>query len=219
MNRLQRNGGTAGVSAALLLIVGFGLFMSSGLDPAAASDPTRALPLIAGLGGRWSLMGLAFAVSVGLSMVFSAGLSHRLRDKAPTRAATLLYFAIVGLAMHALDSFILWQGATHLAAYMVKDQTAAAAAWVGMDALTRALRGTANGFLGVAETIGGWAIIETAALSAAVGWLGIAAGIVTLLAVFAPASIPVFLGRVVLTIVWLAWTGSQLRRTGTLRAG
>ena len=212
MDRLQRNGGTAGIVAAFLLAVGFILFMTSGLDPDALGDPAKALPFIGQQSGRWVAANLGFLLGSAVSLLFVAGLVARLREKAPTRAATVLYLAVIGLAGYALSSMLYWHGGTRLAAEVARDQVAANHAWVAVYTVGRGLEALGNGFVGAASAIAGWAIVETAALPSGVGWLGIVAGVITLLQVFAPAAEVLFLGSIVLTIIWLAWTGSALRK-------
>lgn len=108
MDRLQRNGGTAGVMAAILLALGFILFATTGLDMQAMADPAKALPFIAQQGGRWVATNIAFALGSVVSLLFVAGIASRLRERAPTRAAALLHLSVIGLAGHALASLLYW---------------------------------------------------------------------------------------------------------------
>jgi hypothetical protein len=211
MERLQHNGGTAGLVAAALLALGFILFMTTGLDPQSAMNPEKALPFIAQQGGRWAMANIAFALTAALSVLFVAGLASRLREKAPTRSAALLYFAIIGLASYALTSLVQWHGGGQVARYMAADQVAANHAWVAVAAVARGLDSLGNGFVGAAEVITGWAITATGVLPAGVGWLALATGVVTFLQLFIGAPWLFFVG-IILTVLWLAWTGNELRR-------
>ncbi len=212
MDRLQHNGGTAGIVAAVVLAVAFAIFMSIGLDPETAADPSKALPVIAQQGGRFAAAGILFAIGAAVTVVFTVGLHSRLREPAPTRAAAFLYLAIVGIAGYGLDSLLQWQGVSVIAAYAGKDQVAAGHAWLALRAVSLTFDAVGGTFVGAAQVIAGWAIIATKALGSAVGWLSIVTGVVTILALFARTSVVLFQGSFVLLVVWLAWTGNELRR-------
>lgn len=210
---LQRNAGTAGIVAAVLLAVGVILFFSSGLaDPQTAADPAKALAKIAESPSRRALTSIVFAVSLAFAAVFLAGLYSRLREKAPTRAAAMLYFGLFGLAGFLFISMVQWLGGNHLASYVAKDQVAASHAYVALYAITQGANGLGNAFIGASLAIAGWAIIGTGALPATIGWVGVVGGVLTVIAVFAPTSNVVFLASTVLSVVYLYWAGSQLRR-------
>jgi hypothetical protein len=211
MERLQHNGGTAGLVAAVLVALGFVLFMTTGFDPQSAMDPAKALQFIAQQGGRWAITNIVFALGAAVAVLFTAGLASRLREKAPTRSVALLYFAIIALASYALASLVQWQGGGQLARYMAADQVAANHAWVAVAAVARGIDSLGNGFIGAAEVIAGWAITATGALPAGVGWLALATGVVTFLQLFIGVPALFFLS-LILTVVWLAWTGNELRR-------
>lgn len=164
MDRLQRNGGTAGIVAAILLALGFILFATTGLEVQAFADPAKALPYIAQQGGRWAATSLAFALGSALSLLFVAGLASRLREKAPTRAAALLYLSIIGLAGFALVALIYWIAGAHLAAVAAQDQVAAGHAWTAVVAVARSTEALGNGFVGAGMVIAGWAITATGEL-------------------------------------------------------
>jgi hypothetical protein len=196
--------------AAALLALSVILLLISGLDPQTAADPAKALPLIAQHAGRWAGMNIGFVLSAAVSILFAAGLSSRLRDKAPTRSITLLYLAVIGLAGFALSGLVQWQGGGHLAAYRATDQVAASHAWVALTAVVQGLGALGNGFTGVAEVIAGWAITDTGALPATVGSLAIVTGVVTVLQIFSATPV-LFFASIILTVAWLAWTGMELR--------
>lgn len=212
MDRLQRNGGTAGIVTAILGAVAFILFMTSGLDPAALGDPAKVLPFISQQGGRWVMTSIALLLVNAVALLFLAGLVARLQEKAPTRATAALYIVVIGLAGHALSAMLYWQGGVRLAAEAARDQVAAGHAWIAVATAASAFDTLGNAFVGAGVAIAGWAIVETRVLSSGVGWLGIVAGVVTLVQIFAPAAVVLLLASVVLLIIWLAWTGNELRR-------
>lgn len=211
MERLQRYGGTAGIVSAFLLF----LFLILGFvlpgTGATFADPVRTLTFIAQNRWEWRIANLLTALAAGLSVVFAAGLRSRLREPAPTRAMLALYTSLIGLGGYAVSSFILWKGGNAMASFLAKDQTAATHAWLALHFMARGAADVGNAFVGVALILAGWAIAETGAISRSAGRLGVAAGIVTLV-VIVPLARWIELLQAVLTIAWLAWAGSELRR-------
>lgn len=208
----QRTAGTAGIVSAVGLVAVLALILSSGLTPEVLSDPAKALPYITQNPARWSAPSIIGAIVAGVAVLFVAGLANRLRERTPTRATAVLYLGLLGIAGHGFESIIRWVPSLQVAAYAGKDQVAAAHAWVALSAIQTGLGGIGNAFFGAAALVAGWAIISGRALPSTVGWVGVVAGLVDILAVFAPAS-PLFLLTIVLDLVWLAWTGNALRRT------
>ncbi len=215
MDRLQRNGGTAGLVGGVLLIILLGLFFSLGRDAVTAfSDPTTALPLIKEKGGVLGAIGIIGPLTSALGILLAAGLAARLRDRAPTRAAAQFYFAVIGLSALALEGVIRWMGGTQLAS-RTADQVAAGHAYVALNAVGIGVAGFGNLFTGAALVVAGWAITATRALPSILGWVGIAAGVVTAASALVSPDSPVFLLSFVLTIVWLLWAGWALRSAAT----
>ena len=211
MDRVQTNGGTAGFITAICLVLLFILFASSGLDMQTAQDPTKALPLLGQQAGRFAWIGILGLLASGFGLVFTLGLFARLRDKAPTRAAASLGFALVGLSMHAVGAALLWQGGAMLAALSAKDATAAANGWVALGTVNEGLMATANAFTGASAAVAGWAIVATGVMSTPLGWVAIIAGILQAIQVFSSSMVLMGLGFL-FVIAWLAWGGAQLRR-------
>ncbi len=209
MNRVQANAGAAGFASAVLLTVLFLFFATSGLTVQDFMDPAKALPALTQKSSTFAGIGVVGPLATAFGLIFFAGLFYRLRDKAPTRAAAVLIFAVVGLTAHALGAVAVWKGGEVIAA--VKDQVAATHAWSALVAVDSAFDSVGNGFTGAAVALAGWAAVRTGALSGASGWLGVIAGVLSILVVFTTADV-VFLGSIVLLIVWLAWSGFQMRR-------
>jgi hypothetical protein len=212
MERVQRNGGTAGIVTAICLALLFILFASSGLDMTTAQDPAKALPVLGHRAGVFATTGVLGLLAAGFGLVFTFGIFARLRENSPTRAAASLGLAFVGLTMHALGAALLWQGGAMLAALSATDQTAAAHAWIAVGAVNQGLMATADAFTGAAILVAGWAIVATGVMSAALGWVAVVAGIVQILQLFSAQTALMGLGFL-LAIVWLAWGGAQLRRS------
>lgn len=208
MDRLQQNGGTAGLASGVLLIIGFALFYAIGPD--AFADPAKALPILAQKRGLVTLTTVVFFAVVALSILFAAGLMNRLREKAPTRAVAQLYFAVIGLSALILDGIIRWVGSGMLSA--ASDQVAAAHAWLGLTTVATGVTAFGNAFTGLSLLLAGWAVATTGVLPSLLGWVGLAAGIFTWVAVFAPTAQLVMLLGFLLPAAWLIWGGSALRR-------
>ena len=212
MDRLQQNGGTSGIITALCLTLLFILFIASGLDPQTAQDPAKALPILGQKAGLFAGIGVLGLLASGFGLIFAFGLFARLREKTPTRAYASLGFAFLGLTCHAVASALLWQGGQMLVALVAKDQTAAGHAWIALGAVNQSFMAGGNAFTGAAVLVAGWAIVEAGAMNRTLGWLAIVAGIVELAQVFSAQMALMGLGFV-LVIIWLAWSGSQLRRS------
>ncbi len=214
MDRVQHHGGTAGIITAVCLALLFVLFVSSGLDPQAAQDPAKALPIIAQKPGLFAVIGVLGALAAGFGLVFTIGLFARLRDQAPTRAAAALGLAFVGLTAHAVGASLLSQGGKLLVTVSTKDQTAASHAWIAVTAVVQGLNAVGNAFTGASILVAGWAVVATGAMSTTLGWIAVLAGVSQILQYFSAAAALMGIGFL-LTIVWLAWAGSELRRSTT----
>ena len=212
MDRVQQNAGTAGLVTAALLAALFLVILSTGLTPQTASDPDKAITLLKQKASAFGTIGVLGALASAFGLIFSIGLFSRLRDRAPTRAAASLGFALVGLSGHALGALILWRGGALIVAVSARDQVAANHAWIAASAVAQGLDGLGNAFTGASILVAGWAIVATGAMNGSLGWLAVVAGAVTLLQLLSPAPV-LFLIGFLLTIVWLAWGGSQLRQS------
>lgn len=211
MDATQRNGGTAGIVAAVLLALLFVLILSTGLDPQAMRDPARALPAFTKQQSLWAFVGIAGALASLAGTIFIIGLFGRLRDRAPTRASAMLYFGVIGLGGHALGALTHWQGGLQLANYAAKDQVAANHAWVALAATIGGINALGSTFTGASLIAAAWAVIAAGGLNPTVGWVAAIAGVLEILGVLATHPL-VMLGGFVFVIIWLAWAGSELRR-------
>ena len=211
MDATQRNGGTAGLVSAALLVLLFILFPVTQLDPQTMADPAKALPLVGEKRGLVAGIGIIGTLASAVATVFLIGLFGRLRDRAPTRASTLLYLGLLGLGAHALGAMVLWQGGVGLADHFATDQVAASHAWVALAATIGGIQAFGNAFTGGSLLIAGWAVTETGSLNQMVGWAALIAGVLSILAIFVMAQ-GVLLASFIFTIIWLAWAGIELRK-------
>ena len=152
-------------------------------------------------------------LAVATAAVFVAGLASALQERTPTRATSVLYFGLGGLAGHTLGAFTVLAAYPWLISVAATDQVSATHAYVAINGLTMASDGIGNFFVGLSTLLAGWAITATPGFGAALGWFGIITGFVTALAGLAPQVSALHLGSFILPIVWLVWAGSALRRT------
>ena len=212
MERVQRNAGTAGIVAGVLLIVLFVLFMSLQVTDAQFVDPGFMVPLLSKNPGAFMGVGIVGALASGFAIVFSIGLAYRLREKAPTRALASLYLAVLGLGAHGADSMIDWIGTRTVGLAAAKDAVAAGHAYIAVSAVALSVYAMANVFTGAALLVAGWAIITTGALRPLLGWVAVVAGILSLAVGIGAEGGLFFLGSLLFTIIWLIWAGFGLRR-------
>jgi len=212
MERVQRNAGTAGIVAGVLLIVLFFLFMSLRITNAQFVDPGFMVPLLSKNPGTFMGVGIVGALASGFAIVFSIGLAYRLREKAPTRALASLYLAVFGLGAHAADSMIDWIGTRTVGLAAAKDAVAAGHAYVAVSAVALSIYAMANAFTGAALLVAGWASIATGALHPLLGWVAVAAGVLSLVVGIGAEGELFFIGSLLFTIIWLIWAGFELRR-------
>ncbi len=207
----QQSAGTFGILAGISLGILFFLFFTSGATPETFTDPAKALPYVSQNAGRLRAIAGFAVITVAFAVIFVAGLAAKLRERTPTRATGVLYFGLLGLVGHGLGALLFWGGVPALADYAAKDQVAASHAWVAINALNTSLDGVGNLFIGLSILLAGWAITATGGMSTALGWYGVVAGVVTLLAALAPGVMIFFLGSFILPIIWLLWAGNTLR--------
>lgn len=234
MDTTQRNGSTAGLVAAaflaLLLILTmftplgsyridrdlhFGVpnTFDTGLHPQRATTPSVVLHAIARKQDRWATTAIVGALVAAFSMVFVVGLFSRLRGQAPSRASAMLCFAVVGLGAYALSFLMQWRGGIQLAEYFsTQSEVPAITAWLAFRAVVSGLNALGAAFAGTSLFIAGWTVIATNLLNPIAGWVAVIAGILSIVGLFAPNSLGVFLGNIVFAIIWLAWAGSELRK-------
>ncbi len=204
----QQTAGTLGILAGISLAILFVLFLTSGATPQKLADPAQAMPYLQANAGRLKTIAVFDAITIGLAVVFLAGLAAWVREKTPTRATAVLYFGILGVAGYGLGGLLWWTGVPGILA--TTDQVAASHAWVAINQLNNAFNGFGDLFVGLSILLAGWAIVG-GGKSASLGWYGVIAGIIVVLAVVAPQVQVLFLGSFVLMIIWLLWAGNALR--------
>ncbi len=205
----QQTAGTLGILAGISLAILFVLFLTSGATtPQKLADPAQALPFLQANAGRLKTIAIFDVLTIGLAVVFVAGLAAWLREKTPTRATAVLYFGILGVAGYGLGGLLWWTGVPGILA--TTDQVAASHAWVAVNQVNNALTGFGDLFIGLSILLAGWAIVG-GGKSAALGWYGVIAGIVVVLAFLAPQVPILFPATFVAQIIWLLWAGNALR--------
>lgn len=202
--------GTMGIIAGLAILIGFGLFATSGFTPDVAGDPAKAIDWVKANASRLRLTGVIFLLGIGTALLFTAGLAEKLRARTPTRAAATLYLVLLGLAGYAIGGLLFWRSIPAIAA--TSDSVAAQHAWVAVYAVDQATDGLGNLFTGLGTMLAGWAIIETKVLNSTLGWFGLLAGVIPVLSFLVTGNELLAIGTFVLPALWLIWGGSALRR-------
>jgi hypothetical protein len=211
MDRIQKNGGTAGIVSAVLLAILVVLFMSLGEDVMTPGDPAKSLSAARDKWSMFRLASLAGMAAAGVAVVFVVGIATRLREAAPTRARVLLYLVLIGLGAYALGSAMWLVGGPQILAFAGKDQAGGTAAWAAISAVGAGFDGLGNTFSGAGTLVAAWAILDTKLLPAGVAWIGVISGVLNVANLFAMGSPAVMLGGFIATIIWLAWGGAALR--------
>ncbi len=212
MEQVQRNAGTAGIIAGVLLIILFFLYASLRITDAQFADPGFMVPLLSKNPGLFARVAVVGVLSGAFGIVFGVGLAYRLRGKAPTRALAQLYLLVVGLGAVIFDGMVDWIGLRQIGLYAVKDAVAAGHAYVAVSAVALGLNSAGSAFTGGSLLVAAWAVISTGALRPLVGWVALVAGVLSVLGVFVRGQDVIFIGSLLFTIVWLIWAGVELRR-------
>lgn len=210
MNPRPQTAGTAGIVAGILLAVLFVAFMTSGATPDTMTDPAKALAFAGGNLSRWRFIGfLGTLATIGVVFYFP-GLASRLRDRTPSRATGVLYFSLLGVGAHGLDSVLTWVGDP--AVIRGPDPVAAGHAWVALSAVHMGLQTFGTLAVGLVFLLAGWAAMTSKAFSSGVAWVGVVGGVAGILSVLSPTTAIFFLASFVLFIAFLIWSGLELRK-------
>lgn len=209
MNPRPQTAGTAGIVAGVLLAVLLILFVSSGISPEAMADPGKMMAYASQNAGRWRNMSFIGILTTVAAVFYFPGLAARLRDRTPSRATGVLYFGILGIGGHGLGAALQWAGDPLVAA--ASDKVAAEHAWLALNAVHAGLETFGSIGTGLVLLLAGWAVMNSKAFSPGVAWVGLVGGIVTLVSVLRPPS-PLFLLSFALSIVFLIWSGVELRK-------
>jgi hypothetical protein len=149
-------------------------------------------------------------------MIYVAGLAALLSAKTPTRAVATLYFGILGSVGHGLVALTFYVGLPMLLALAAHDPAVAANGWNAFTIVTSGFQALGNMLLGLMLLVAGWAIISRKALWAGVGWVGVLAGIVSLLGVvtsetpLAILGVLAYLPTFILVMTFDIWVGILL---------
>lgn len=216
MTAVHRAAGTAGIVIAILFAILLGTTAS--YDPAAYSDPVRALAFAQQATPLRTITGIAGVLAGIALVVFFAGLGDRLSTGAPVRALLAKYPGVIAGAALAFGSLVDWIGINSLASF--KDQTAAQHAWVAVFAVDAGIYGLTGIFIGLAVLAAGAAMVRERLVSATAGWLALTGAAViilgTVLQGVLPADTPWLFAFYVVggvpVLIWFAWTGFALRR-------
>jgi hypothetical protein len=208
-----RLGGAAAlyVGAAYLLAMPFFLLV---VNYPAATDPAEKVALLAGHQQAMQAMYLVTYVIFGLALaVLALGLHDRLAGAAPAlmRVATVagLMWAVTLVA----SGLVVNAGIAAVVARDASDPGSAQSMWQAVEPVAQGLGGSGGELLG-----GVWVLLLSIAgltsrlLPRALGWLGVAVGVVGLLSVVPLLSSAAYAFGL-LQIVWVLWMGLTLLRS------
>lgn len=225
MSPTFKHAGIAGVLTGLALAVEFTFFLLSGYSPDSFSSVAAALTYLQQHGDVFLRIGGLFgAAGAVIRVIYVAGLAAKLRAKTPTQAVATLYFGVLGAIGHGLVALSFYVGMPMLLALAAQDQAAATAVLSAFTIITNGFQALGNGLLGLVLLGTGWAIIARRALPVGVGWVGVFAGIATLLGVLtggtplAAVGFVVYIPSLLLAIVFDIWAGFAIWK-GTGDAG
>lgn len=211
MNPRPKSAGTAGVVTGVLFAILFLMFIRSGATPAVLADPAKAVSFISQNAGQWRSIGFVGILATIAAVFYFPGLAARLRDRTPTRATGVLYLSLLAVGSHGVDAVLQWVGDPAVAT--AADQVAATHAWVALSAVHTGLTTFANIAGSVAFFLAGWAAMTTKAFSPGVSWAGLASGVVGVVSVLIPMNMPLFGVSFALFIIFLIWSGWELRKS------
>ncbi|TMR88956.1 DUF4386 family protein [Nonomuraea basaltis] len=212
--------GWFGVLAGVGLLVEGMLWTVSGWNAGTFADPTAALRFLAESGTilRWAV--LSGFLNLVFFVVLIAGLAGRLRTATPTLATATLWFGMIGITAHVLVPMGHWYGVPAFLQAAARDQESAESAWTAfMIVGQQAAGGAGSLFMGLSMLCAGWAIAARRAMPVLLGWLGLIAGVATLLTLFAPdtplsgVAGAAFMPSLLLAIVFRIWAGLALTRS------
>ncbi len=210
MNPRPQTAGTAGIVAGVLLAVLFIAFMTSGASPDTMADPAKALAFANENLNRWRFIGFVGTLATIGVVFYFPGLAARLRDRTPSRATGVLYFGLLAVTSHGLDSMLTW--AADPAVIRAADPVAGGHAWVALSAVHMGLQAFGTLAAGLVFLLAGWAAMTSKAFGAGVAWVGVVGGIAAILSVLSPRNPLFFLASFILFIVFLIWSSLELRK-------
>jgi hypothetical protein len=220
MNPKLRAAGIAGVLTGVALAGEFTFFMMSGYNPQVFNDPAAALTFLRD-GGDYIRTAVLFgAAGVAFRTIFLLGLAARLQQETPTRAYAALYFGLIGGAGHGLVALSFYLGIPMLLALAGRDPAAASNAWGAYTIMISAFEGLGNFLISLMLLAAGWAIASYRTLPVGAGWVGLLAGLATLIRVFttgtplAALGFALFFPSLILAAVFDIWAGLALWRIG-----
>lgn len=216
----QRVGGLAALYLAGAYLAAMPYFLLV-LDYPSVVDPAAKLALLVNHQGSLYAFNIFAYVVFGLVLtVLSFALSDRLTGETPAMARVIAGWGVIWSCLLIANGTIANMGMEYVIRLSGQDATGAAAAWQVIEAIVDGLGGAGGEALG-----GAWVLLVSVAglrskrLPTALGWLGLATGVVGLV-----SNLPLLReSREVfglLQIVWFVWLAVVLLRTRQVaRAG
>ena len=216
MKDLQRVGGMAGFIAAATVVVGLGMFATL-LTDYTTGDPTtgESVAFLADNEASIFIWNLVTLIVFSLALVpFALALRERLKPGSPALMNTATAFGLIWAGLLLAGGMVLNVSSATIVDLHNTDPAQAESLWLAVDSV-------ANGLTGGMEIVGSvWvlvaslAVLRTAVLPRAAGYLGLVmavAGLATIVPALEAVGAVFGLGL----IVWFAWLGTVMLRPPT----
>lgn len=219
MNPKLRSAGIAGILTGVALVGEFIFFMISGYNPQSLNDPATALTFLQERGVYIRAAVLFGAAGVAFRTFFVSGLAANLYARTPTQAVATLYFGLLGGAGHGLVALSFYIGIPILITLAAMDAAAARNAWGAYTTIVSGFEAFGNFLIALMLLAAGLAMISEKAMPVGLGWVGLLAGIATLVRVFttgtplAGLAFAAFFPSLLLAGLFDVWAGISILRT------
>lgn len=219
MTQMQRVGGVAALIEAATFVFGLALFATVLLPYTTGTDAAESVAFLVDNQAVLYIWNLVISIVFGVALVPLVLAVHaRLKAAAPALAQTAAAFGVIWAGLLLATGMLTNIGLGTVADLQSTDPAMAATVWVTLDAVQ-------NGLGGGNEIVGGvWVLLLSLAglrarvFPTALNYLGVACGVAGLVTVIPPLELvgAVFgLGM----IVWFAWVGVHLLRSGPVIEG
>ena len=214
MRNLQKMGGLAALYEAAAYVVGIVFFIGI-VDYSGVVDPLQKVALLVENQAMLSLINLIIYVLFGIVLVvLSLALHDRLKAGSPAIMQTATAYGLIWAGVVIASGMIYNIGLGVVAELYSTDPAQAATVWLAIDAVFEGIGGGVEVLGGLWVLLVSWAALRTAELPKVLNYLGLlvgVAGIITLVPALGEIGGMVFgLGQ----IVWFAWLGIALLRSG-----
>ncbi len=208
----QKAGGFAALYLAAAFLVAMPYFLVVVNYPDATDLAQKVALLAANRGSMYAMYLITYVIFGIVLVVLSLALHSRLRDEAPVTMQVATAVGLIWGFVLVASGMIFNHGMWTVTTLYGTDRVAAMSAWQAIEPIAQGLGGASGELLG-----GLWVLLvsvvalRSGALPKALGWLGLAIGILGLVSVV-PVLNDAAMAFGLLAIVWFAWLGVVLVR-------